>query len=175
LQKNATTTPAIRAKIQRASGSDYELAARFGVSRETIRKWRGRDSLLDGSHSAHRPQATLNAQQEQLVVYLRQLLQRSVDDLLALVREFIEEKMSRSALDRLLRRSGVSRRPSLETKVSATKLFRAYTPGYVDVEVKYLPQKALGHLPPIEAMKRWQQTHPQLFTSPVRNRQDHDR
>jgi hypothetical protein len=33
LHKNATTTPAIRAAIQKASGSDYELAERFGVSR----------------------------------------------------------------------------------------------------------------------------------------------
>jgi transposase InsO family protein len=142
LHKNATTTPAIRAEIQRASGSDYELAARFGVSRDTIRKWRGRDSVLDGSHTAHRLQTTLNAQQEELVVYLRQLLQPSLDDLLALVREFIEEKMSRSALDRLLRRRGVSRRPSPDTNVSPAKLFRAYTPGYVHVDVKHLPQMA---------------------------------
>lgn len=40
LHKNATTTPAIRKLIQTAEGSDYELARRFKVTRETIRRWR---------------------------------------------------------------------------------------------------------------------------------------
>jgi DNA-binding GntR family transcriptional regulator len=38
LHKNARTTPATRREIQQASGSDYELAERFGVTRQTIRK-----------------------------------------------------------------------------------------------------------------------------------------
>ena len=42
LHKNATTTPAIRAAIQSASGSDYELARQFNLSRATIRKWDSR-------------------------------------------------------------------------------------------------------------------------------------
>ncbi len=40
LHKNATTTPATRAAIQAATGSDYALTAEFGLSRDTIRKWR---------------------------------------------------------------------------------------------------------------------------------------
>ena len=36
LHKNARTTPAIRREIQAATGSDYELAERFGVTRQTI-------------------------------------------------------------------------------------------------------------------------------------------
>ena len=42
LHKNARTTPAIRREIQAATGSDYELAEGFGVTRQTIRKWRKR-------------------------------------------------------------------------------------------------------------------------------------
>lgn len=38
LHKNARTTPAMRREIQAATGSDYELAERFGVTRQTIRK-----------------------------------------------------------------------------------------------------------------------------------------
>ena len=64
LHKNARTTPAIRAAIQAAEGSDYELARRFKVSRDTIRKWRKRDTVQDGSHTAHRLQTTLNVDQE---------------------------------------------------------------------------------------------------------------
>lgn len=36
LHKNARTTPAIRREIQQATGSDYELAERFAVTRMTI-------------------------------------------------------------------------------------------------------------------------------------------
>ncbi len=38
LHKNATTTPATRAAIRSATGSDYELARQFNVCRDTIRK-----------------------------------------------------------------------------------------------------------------------------------------
>ena len=61
LHKNATTTPAVRAAIQKAAGSDYELARQFSVSRDTIRKWRKREVVHDASHTAHRLQTTLNA------------------------------------------------------------------------------------------------------------------
>lgn len=146
LHKNATTTPAIRAAIQSASGSDYELARQFKLSRDTIRKWRKRDTVLDGSHTAHRLQTTLNAGQEALVVYLRSALRLSLDDLLAVIREFIEPAMSRSALDRLLRRRGINRLPpSPAPSATAAQPFKAYEPGYVHVDVKYLPQMADEH------------------------------
>lgn len=142
LHKNATTTPAIRAAIQKASGSDYELARQFNVSRDTIRKWRARDTVQDGSHTAHRLQTTLNAAQEELVIYLRKQLRLPLDDLLAVIHEFIEPAMSRSALDRLLRRRGESRLPAPDKPARETKPFKAYTPGYVHIDVKYLPQMA---------------------------------
>ena len=64
-----------------------------------MRKWRHRTSVHDLSHTAHRLQTTLNAGQEELVIYLRTQLLLPLDDLLAVVREFIEPAMSRSALD----------------------------------------------------------------------------
>lgn len=142
LHKNATTTPAIRAAIQKATGSDYELARQFNVTRDTIRRWRKRDTVQDGSHTAHRLQTTLNAAQEELVIYLRTQLKLPLDDLLAVIKEFIEPAMSRSALDRLLRRRGHSRLPVPEKAASTTKPFKAYVPGYVHIDLKYLPQMA---------------------------------
>jgi transposase len=140
LHKNATTTPATRRAIQQASGTDAELAAQFGVGRLTIRKWRKRGTTEDGSHTPHRLQTTLNAGQEEIVVYLRTQLRLSLDDLLAAVREFIEPAMSRSALDRLLRRRGINRLPEPEVTPTQVKSFKAYEPGYVHMDVKYLPQ-----------------------------------
>ncbi|MGK2941343.1 MAG: hypothetical protein ACSLFJ_06680, partial [Immundisolibacter sp.] len=34
----------------------------------------------------------------------------------------------------------------------------------------HLPQKALDHVSPIQAMKRWQRSHPKLFLKRVVNR-----
>lgn len=142
LHKNATTTPATRAALQAATGSDYELAVQYGVCRDTVRKWRKRQVVHDLSHTAHRLQTTLNAAQEDLVVYLRTHLLLPLDDLLAVVREFVEPKMSRSALDRLLRRRGHSRLPVAPKTPTTVKRFKAYEPGYIHIDVKYLPQMA---------------------------------
>ncbi len=140
LHKNATTTPATRLALQQASGTDRELAQQYGIGIGTVRKWRGRTTVHDASHTAHRLQTTLNAGQEELVIYLRSQLLLPLDDLLAVVREFIEPAMSRSALDRLLRRRGHSRLPVQPKPEGEHKPFKAYEPGYVHVDVKYLPQ-----------------------------------
>lgn len=142
LHKNTTTTPTIREAIQNATGSDYELARQFNVTRDTIRKWRSHDTVADGSHMPHRLQSTLNAGQEEMVIYLRAHLHLPLEDLLAADREFIEPAMSRSALDRLLRRRGHSRLLVPEKSGGTNMPFKAYEPSYMHVDVKYLPQMA---------------------------------
>ena len=142
LHKNATTTPRIRAQIQSSTESAVALARRFGVSVETVARWKKRDFVEDASHTPHRLQTTLNAGQESLVLLLRQKLDLSLDDLLAVTREFIHPDLSRSALHRLLRRKGVSTRPVSEAPKPSHRPFKAYEPGFVHVDVKYLPQMA---------------------------------
>ena len=142
LHKNATTTPAVRAHIQQSSGTDGELAAQFGISRTTVQRWKHRDSVADRSHTPHRLQTTLNAGQEELVVYLRSQLRLPLDDLLSVVREFIHPTMGRSSLHRLLVRRGVDKLPKPSPESSPAKPFKAYEPGYVHIDVKYLPQMA---------------------------------
>ena len=111
LHKNATTTPARRRYIQSSPLSVAKLAAELGVSEDTIRRWRGRDSVEDRPHTAHRLQTTLTPAQEAVVIAVRKTLWLPLDDLLVVVREFIHEGMSRSALHRLLVRHGVFRQP----------------------------------------------------------------
>lgn len=74
------------------------------------------------------------------MIYLRTQLLLPVDDLLAVVREFIEPGMGCSSLDRLLRRRGHSRLPVPPKPDGERKPFKAYEPGYVHMDVKYLPQ-----------------------------------
>ncbi len=75
---------------------------------------------------------------------LRKTLLVSLDDLLAVVREFLNPDVSRSGLDRCLRRHGVGNLRDLQAKDPRPKhkAFKAYEPGYLVVDVKYLPQMA---------------------------------
>lgn len=142
LHKNATTTPAIRAYIQASPLPVAVLADKLGVTQDTIRRWKGRDSVEDGSHTAHRLQTTLSPAQELLVVELRKTLLLPLDDLLVVTREFIHPNVSRSGLNRCLQRHGVGRLKDLQPAAGkpAHKPFKAYEPGYLHVDIKYLPQ-----------------------------------
>ena len=100
LHKQATTTPKVRAAIQASDEPALVLAERFGTTEQTNYKWRHRDSVLDRSHTAHRLQTTLTPAQEAVAVALRKTLLVSLDDLLAVVREFLNPDVSRSGLDR---------------------------------------------------------------------------
>ena len=86
LHANATTTPKIRRYIQASNQPVTQLADELGVSADTIRRWRGRDWVADGSHTPHRLQTTLTPAQEAVVVELRKTLLLPLDDLLAVTR-----------------------------------------------------------------------------------------
>ncbi len=138
--KNARTTPAIREELQRATQSTTELAECYHLNRHTVAKWRQRETTADGSHRPHHLQTTLSAAQETVVVALRQTLLLPLDDLLAVTREFINVAASRSALDRCLRRHGLSNLKALipqeaDAEGRPGKRFQAYAPGFVHVDV----------------------------------------
>ena len=142
LHKNARTTPAIRAEIAASTDSVVALAQRYGISEETARKWKRRTSVHDASHTPHRLQTTLTPAQERVVVELRRTLLLPLDDLLAVTREFICPKATRSGLDRCLRRHGVGNLGDLKPAqpVPVSKAFKTYEPGYLHIDLKYLPQ-----------------------------------
>jgi hypothetical protein len=142
--KNATTAPASRLAIQQAHGTEVALAQRFGVGKFTIRRGRKRSTVEDASHTPHRLQTTLSAGQEEIVVHLCSHLRLSLDDLLAVEREFIEPAISRSGPDRLLRWRGVNRLPEPEGTLPQVKSFKAHEPGDDHMAVKYLPQMQDG-------------------------------
>ncbi|ADC62730.1 IS481 family transposase [Allochromatium vinosum] len=145
LHENARTTPAIRRELQSSTLSTRELAERYGLSRQTVLKWRRRSSTEDASHRPHRLHTRLTPAQEAVVVELRKALLLPLDDLLAVTHEFISPSVSRSGLDRCLRRHGVSNlqalRPQpIDQDARPIKRFKDYEPGFVHVDVKYLPR-----------------------------------
>ncbi len=116
LHKNATTTPATRRYIQSSNLPVRRLARELGVSEDTIRRWKKRTDVEDRPHTAHRLQTNLTPFQEAVVVELRRTLMLPLDDLLAVVREFITPNVSRSGLDRCLRRHGLGSLKAMQPK-----------------------------------------------------------
>jgi transposase InsO family protein len=147
LHKNARTTPAIRRELQAQPDSvtNKELAEAYGLNRHTVAKWRKRESTEDASHRPHTIHANLTPPQEAVVLALRESLLLPLDDLLAVTHEFINPDVSRSGLSRCLRRHGVPslkelRQREQEALKPKHKRFKDYEPGFVHVDLKYLPQ-----------------------------------
>ena len=103
--------------------------------------------MEDRSHTPHHLQTRLTPEQEVVVVELRRTLLLPLDDLLVVTREFLNPEVSRSGLDRCLRRHGVSNLRKLKAGLAeaegeesvAKKAFRGYEPGFIHIDVKYLP------------------------------------
>src|SRR5471030_3320287 len=74
-----------------------------------------------------------------------QTLYLPLDDLLYITRQYINADVSRSGLARLLKREGMARLEDLipaaegET-IKPKKTFKDYEPGFVHIDIKYLPQ-----------------------------------
>lgn len=141
----ARTTPRIRAELRAADPAltDAELARQYGLTPPTVRKWRRRDSTADRSHRPQTLHCTLTSAQEAVAMEIRRTLWLPLDDLLVVVREFLNPETSRSGLMRCLARHGLNRRP-VEDKDApiAHKTFKDYAPGFMHVDIKYLPQMA---------------------------------
>lgn len=144
LHANATTTPKSRRYIQASDQAVAVLARELGVTQDTVRRWKRRENVADASHTPHRLATTLTPAQEVVVVELRKTLFLGLDDLLVVTREFLNPAVSRSGLDRCLRRHGVSNLkrllPEEDAAKEPVKAFKAYAPGFVHIDIKYLPQ-----------------------------------
>ena len=147
LHKNARTTPAIRREIQQSTLSERALARKYNLNRATVRKWKRRTTVEDAPSTPKTIHATLSPVEELIVVELRRTLLLPLDDLLVVTREFINPRVSRSGLHRTLRRYGVSNLRELKAAMrdepqasEPPKRFKPYEPGFVHVDVKYLPK-----------------------------------
>jgi len=146
LHKNARTTSAIRWELRESARPTAERARRSHLSKPRVRTWRGREDGADRSHCPKRLHTTLSPAQEAVGVALRQTLLLPLDDLLAVVREFVNAEVSRSGLDHCLRRQGVSDLAALipQKAIGKTpvKTCKDSVPGFVHVDITSLPQRS---------------------------------
>jgi transposase len=143
IHPNARTTLAVRADIARSKESTGVLAQRFGVSTETIRKWRkrGLDDCLDHSARPHQLPWKATDEERAVVCALRRSTNFALDDLTFVVSHFLPH-LNRDSIWRILRAEGLSRRPpptSDRPKRDGGK-FRDYDLGFIHIDIKHLPK-----------------------------------
>ena len=113
IHPNARTTPAVRAEIARSAEPTGELARRYGVSTETVRKWRerGPGDCLDRSARPHKLPWKASGEERAVVCALRRATGFPLDDLTFVVRHFLPH-LGRDNVYRILKAEGLSRRPA---------------------------------------------------------------
>ena len=104
IHPNARTTPAVRAEIARSAEPTGELARRYGVSTETVRKWRkrGPGDCLDRSARPHKLPWKASEEERAVVCALRRATGFPLDDLAFVVRHFLPH-LGRDHVYRILR------------------------------------------------------------------------
>ena len=137
LHANATTTPKVRAYIQRSKRRVADLATELGVSETTIRRWRGRTTVSDYSHTPRTLQTSFSPMEETLICELRTELQLPLDDIVEVMRRCVNDKLSRSAIHRCLKRHGLSHRPKPDKP--SVGVFEQAPVGFIHIDLKHLP------------------------------------
>ena len=138
LHKNATTTPAQRAYIQRNSHlSVADLAKKTGVSKTTIRRWRNRMDVYDRPHTPKRITTALTPIEEIKIIICRMAFRAGLDDLLQISDSFFKINCSRASLNRCLKRYQISRMPALTRSIPFN--LKDYTGTYFYYNCFHLP------------------------------------
>src|ERR671913_871277 len=141
IHPNARTTPAVRAEIARSAEPTGELARRYGVSTETVRKWRrrGPGDCRDRSSRPRKLPWKASEEERAVVCELRRATGFPLDDLTFVVRHFLPH-LDRDNVYRILKAEGLSRRPAPTTPERAAAKFKEYELGFVHMDVKHLPK-----------------------------------
>ena len=141
IHPQARTTPAVRAEIARSHESSGVLAKRYGVSTETIRKWRkrGPDACQDRSARPHKLAWRASDEERAIVCALRRATGFPLDALTFVVSHFLPH-LNRDAVYRILKAEGLNRLPPAEKARKPHGSFKDYEVGFIQVDVKHLPK-----------------------------------
>ena len=134
---NAKLNQHSREIIQNTELANVELAARFNVNEKTISKWKSRGFTEDKSSRPQTIHYALNPLEKKLVELVRLATWVSLDDLTDIVSSVIPHA-NRSNVSRTLQSLGISRIP--EAKRDKAKKFKEYQPGYLHIDVTYMPK-----------------------------------
>jgi len=134
---NATTNIRMRTDINNSKDNNRSLAIHYNVSEKTISKWKSRTDYIDKSSRPHLIHYSLSEVDQFIAVRMRVMTWWSLDEITEILNPATPQKI-RSAVYRTFKREGVNNVPKKE-KEKARK-FKEYDPGYLHIDVTYLPK-----------------------------------
>lgn len=134
---NATTNVHIRCELQKSNLPMKGLAAQYKVSENTVLKWKDREELHDRSSRPHTIYYSLSDMEQEVVKSVRRSTWLPLDEIVEMAQQ-IKPSASHSAVYRTLRVAGLNKVPQQER--DKAKKFKAYEPGYLHIDVTYLPK-----------------------------------
>ena len=134
---NARTNLNIRSQLQNNLDSNSELASKFRISEQTVSKWKNRDFLQDSSSKPFNIEYALTDLEKALAISLRTSSWVSIDEVWENLLE-VNPKISRSSVYRCFVKEKINQIP--QEKKEKAKKFKEYEPGFLHIDVTYLPQ-----------------------------------
>ncbi len=134
---NAKTNINIRGQLQSSSKSNLELALQFNVCPQTVSKWKNRDFVKDISCCPKTIKYALSDFETALAVSIRTASWMPLDQVWEMISSH-NQSITRSAVYRCFVRNDINKVP--QPKKDKAKTFKAYQPGYLHVDVTYLPK-----------------------------------
>ncbi|AFM02517.1 integrase family protein [Bernardetia litoralis DSM 6794] len=134
---NAQTNRNIRIQIQNSTQTNATLAKQFGTSSATISKWKNRDFSEDKSSAPKTIVYALSEVEKELIKKMRTSTWMSLEEVTECIQQ-VNSTISRSSVYRCFVKEKINTIPT-EKKQEAKK-FKAYQPGYLHIDVTYLPK-----------------------------------
>ena len=134
---NSTTNVRLRAQINKEKAPYWQLAQKYGVSENTIGKWKNRTTFEDKSSSPHTLHYALDPLEQQVVVSIRSMTWWALDEIAEIIKPQAPQTI-RSAVYRTFVRECINKVPEKEKEKA--KKFKEYDPGYLPIDVTYLPK-----------------------------------
>lgn len=134
---NAVTNIHIRSEINGSTLKNFEIAEKYKISKATVSKWKNRENLEDKSSKPQKIHYAFSDLQKAILTQIRKLTWWALDEITEAV--FPENPLSkRSAVYRVFVKEGVNKKPEAEREKA--KKFKEYEPGYLHIDVTYLPK-----------------------------------
>jgi len=140
---NAQTNKNIRIQIQNSTQTNTTLAQQFGVSLATISKWKNRDFTEDKSSTPKMIAYALSEVEKEIIKKMRTSTWMSLEEVLECIKQ-VNSSISKSSVYRYFVKENINKIPT-EKKEEAKK-FKAYQPGYLHIDVTYLPKGKPAYL-----------------------------
>jgi transposase-like protein len=134
---NATTNVRLRTEINKSKLSPEALSLKYGVSKNTIHKWQNRKVFEDKSSRPKHIKYALSELDILIATKLRFFTWWALDEITEAIDPINPEKI-RSAVYRTFVREGINKVPEKEKEKA--KKFKEYDPGFLHMDVTYLPK-----------------------------------